>query len=204
MTPSSNLSRQGFLARLFATVTGGAPPAPASRAAETPQGLFPILGEIRLWAGYFEPTGWAFCQGQVLPIDQFDQLFSLIGTTYGGDGQVTFALPDLRGRVPVHVGAGYAQGELGGNESLFLSANQIPAHTHTMRASSSLGTSDTPTGRVLAKNAAGSPQYAAAADSDLATGAVTSSGGSQAHTNLQPYLGLNFIIALEGVYPQPS
>ena len=207
-TLAPNLPRLGFLQRLFATVMGGVLPRAASPIAQTPAGFFPILGEIRLFGGNFAPVGWALCHGQIMPIDQFDQLFSLIGTTYGGDGVVTFALPDLRSRVPVHAGnlsgTSYVIGEMAGVEQLFLSTNQIPSHTHGMRGSSALGTSDTPTGQVLAKNAAGSPQYAATADADLASGAVATAGSSQPHTNLMPYLGVNFIIALEGVYPSPS
>ena len=164
-----------------------------------------FVGEIRMFAGDFAPAGWMFCDGQTLPIDQYDTLFQVLGTTYGGDGVTTFQLPDLRGRVAIHhgtnAGGTYVLAEAAGNESVLVGTMQMPIHGHAARASSGLGSSDSPAGRVPARNAAGSPQYAASADSNLAAGAVLAAGGTQAHNNLQPYLGLPFIIAVEGDFP---
>jgi microcystin-dependent protein len=169
----------------------------------------PFIAEIRMFVGDFAPVDWAFCHGQLLPISENEALFSLIGTTYGGDGESTFALPDLRGRVPIHQGTAssgtsYQMGEMGGVESLFLTTPQIPAHSHPAGASSAVGDSDNPAGRVPARNAAGVPEYAASPDGSMAAGALLASGGSQPHANMQPYLGINYIICLYGVYPSQS
>jgi microcystin-dependent protein len=164
----------------------------------------PFLGEIRIFAGNFAPAGWMFCEGQLLSISQNDPLFQLIGTTYGGDGQSTFALPDLRGRLPIHMGsnqgASFSLGETGGVETVTLTVNQIAAHAHPMLASNDLPTSTTPQNNVTAQAAAkiyraGSPSVF------LNPNAVSPVGGSQPHNNFQPYLCLNFIIALFGVFP---
>lgn len=166
------------------------------------------LGEVRLFAGNFAPRAWAFCDGQLLPIAQNTALFSLLGTTYGGDGQTTFALPDLRGRVPIGRGTGqgldpYSWGERGGTETVTLTASQVPSHTHNIRGSSATASATTPEGNVLAEGtrrtlrAPGSP-------SAMDAGAITSTGGSGSHTNLQPYLGLNYIIALQGYFPSEN
>lgn len=166
----------------------------------------PFVGEIRIFAGSFAPTGWAFCDGQVMAIGQNTALFSILGTAYGGNGQSTFALPDLRGRVPVHVGQGPGLtdrllGEPIGSEGHTLSVNEIPPHTHPLGASAANGISDAPAGGVMARSPAGVPQFAAGNDSTLDPSAVASTGGSQPHNNMQPYLTLNFIIALQGIYP---
>jgi microcystin-dependent protein len=159
-----------------------------------------------MFAGSFAPLGWAFCDGQLLDIGQNTALFSLIGTSYGGDGQTTFALPDLRGRAPVHMGQGpglqnYNLAQMGGAEVVTLIVSQIPQHTHGARGGSANGSSDSPAGGVPARNAAGVPQYSATANASMAPAALQSTGGTQAHSNLQPYLAINFIISLEGVYP---
>lgn len=167
----------------------------------------PFLGEIQIFAGNFAPVGWAFCNGQVLPISQNTALFSLLGTTYGGNGQSTFALPDLRGCVPIQPGQGPGLsmrmlGERGGVERVTLGTSQMPSHAHTLGASAGNGTSDAAAGNVAARSPAAIPQYAAASDANLSITAIGSAGGSQPHNNMQPYLALSFIIALQGVYPQ--
>jgi microcystin-dependent protein len=159
----------------------------------------PFIGEIRLFGGSFAPLGWALCDGQLLAIAQNEALFSLIGTTYGGDGQTTFALPDLRGRLPVHQGNGYVLGQSGGAEQVTLASSQMPAHSHPPQAAAA-GTSTTPGGNVWADSAA--LQFAPAA-SALAPMASTPSqiGGGQPHENTSPFVAISFIIALEGIYP---
>lgn len=162
----------------------------------------PYIGEIRMFGGNFAPVGWLLCQGQTLPIDQFDVLFNLIGTTYGGDGQTTFNLPNLQSRLPVHQGAGYTLGETGGVETVTLTGNQNPIHTHQPVAAS-VATSQSPNGNVwasYANNSYSSQQPSAA----MAPNALTIAGGSQPHENMSPYLAINFIIATEGIYPSPS
>ena len=162
----------------------------------------PFIGEIRLFGGNFAPNGWLFCQGQLLSISDYDVLFNLIGTTYGGDGQVTFALPDLQSRVPIHQGAGHVIGEVAGVEEVTLTTQQIPAHTHPMPASTQAASSRSAVGGVpaaLASDVAWSPAVA-----DEVMSATTAAGGSQPHTNVQPYLGISFIIAWSGVYPSPN
>jgi microcystin-dependent protein len=167
------------------------------------QGFPFYIGEIRMFAGDFAPAGWAFCEGQLLPISQYEALFNLIGTTYGGDGQETFALPDLRGRAPIHMNGSHPIGEWGGQEEVFLPLGQIPSHSHGAGASSANGSSDDPTGRVPARNAAGAPQYGTTANASLASGALLSTGGTTPHNNLQPYLCVHYILCLEGVFPSP-
>ena len=164
----------------------------------------PYVGEIRMFAGNFAPAGWMFCEGQLLPISENETLFQLIGTTYGGDGESTFALPDLRGRIPVHQGNGFILAETGGAEEITLTVNQIPAHSHPWLASSGAGTSQDPGNLVLGATQAAS--YFNLADnlatmSPLSVGPV---GGSQPHTNFQPYLCVNFIISLFGLFPSPT
>jgi len=162
----------------------------------------PYLGEIRMFGGNFAPVGWMFCEGQVLPIIEYDILFNLIGTTYGGDGQSTFALPDLRGRVPIHQGSAYTIGQQGGTESVTLTTNQMPNHTHALLASNTQGGLSSPGGHHLAN----SPVYSDGSGTPvaMAASAVATSGGSQPHSNLQPYLCVSFIISLLGIYPTPS
>jgi len=167
----------------------------------------PFVGEIRIFAGNFAPTGWALCNGQILPISQNTALFTILGAAYGGDGRSTFALPDLQGRVPVHVGQGLGltarlRGQKVGAEAHGLIVSEFPVHTHALGASSVNGTSDQVAGAVMARSAAAIPQYAASSNTALASDAVSTSGGSQPHNNMQPYLALNFIIALQGVFPQ--
>jgi microcystin-dependent protein len=161
----------------------------------------PYLGEIRLFAGNFAPVGWSFCNGSILSIATYDALYSIIGTTYGGDGQSTFALPDLRSRVPVHQGPGFSLGQNGGQESVSLTTAQIPAHTHNFQATTTQGTQASPTGSLPASNTAVKIYSIEAPNTTLAPNAVAFTGGSQPHSNIQPFLTLNFIIALFGVYP---
>lgn len=161
----------------------------------------PFLGSIILFGGNFAPRGWAFCNGQLLPIAQNTALFSLLGTTYGGNGQTTFALPDLRSRVPVHFGQGpglssYSLGQSAGAETITLTQAEMPAHAHTQPASNANQTTNRPNGAVPAKGGV----YAGATDGSQLD-PTTPVGGSQPHSNLQPYLAMNYIIALEGIYP---
>jgi microcystin-dependent protein len=169
----------------------------------------PFVGQLALVPYNFAPRGWALCNGQVLLIAQNTALFSLLGTTYGGNGQTTFALPDLRGRVPISSGQGpglsnYALGQTGGAETQTLTLNQIPSHTHLLLADTSVGTSDRPNGGLPARNAAGVPQYGTGAAGTMSAGGVQASGGSQPHNNMQPYVTLNWIIALQGIYPSQN
>jgi microcystin-dependent protein len=167
----------------------------------------PFIGEIRMFGGNFAPAGWALCQGQLMAIAQNDTLFNLIGTTYGGDGQTTFALPDLRSRIPVHVGPSFALGQSGGTETVTLTTSQIPAHTHTATCYPVAGNSADPTGKRWASSADTSINpYAlpAAADSTMNPGAIGLDGGSQPHDNMIPFLGLNFIISLFGIFPSQT
>ncbi len=166
----------------------------------------PYVGEIRMFAGNFAPEGWMFCTGQLLPISEYETLFNLIGTTYGGDGQTTFGLPDLRSRIPIHQGAGFALAGTGGSESVTLTQNQVAAHSHALLASANAAQlSAGPNGNLLA--AAGTTQlYGSAAPNvamnPAAVGAAT--GGTQPHTNVAPYLCVSFIISLFGIFPSPS
>jgi microcystin-dependent protein len=166
----------------------------------------PYVGEIRIFAGNFAPAGWMFCDGQLLAIAENETLFQLIGTTYGGDGQSTFALPDLRGRLPLHQGNGFVLAEQGGAEQVTLTGQQIPSHTHPLMASRSTAVSTAPAGNVLAAGtgATTSAYGTDAPRSTLAAAAVSPVGGSQPHTNLQPYLCVDFIISLFGIFPSPT
>jgi microcystin-dependent protein len=167
----------------------------------------PFLGEIRMFGGNFAPRGWAFCDGQILSIAQNTALFSLLGTTYGGDGRTTFALPDLRGRAPVHAGQGpvlspYSLGQSGGSESVTLNTSQMPSHNHLVNVDTGdNGTTSHPNGQYLASTGSISIYNNATDGSTLNQGTVQTAGGSQPHSNLQPYLCVDFIIALEGIYP---
>ncbi len=166
------------------------------------------MGEIRMFGGNYAPQGWAFCDGSVLSIAEFDALFNLIGTTYGGDGQATFALPDLRGRAPVHTGTSasgtaYPLGAAGGSESVTLVAAQIPVHSHPVAASSVIGTASAPAGAVWAASTDLTP-YSTAADAQMSPAAITASGGGQSHENRPPFLAVSFIINLYGVWPSPQ
>ena len=166
----------------------------------------PFLSEIRIVGFSFAPRGWALCNGQLLPINQNQALFSLLGTTFGGDGRVNFALPNLQGRTPLHVGDGLALGQAGGAQSVTLSTSQLPAHTHSLQATADVASATAPAGAVLAKKPRfGANVYAApSSPTALAQGSLTSIGGSQAHPNLQPFLTLNFVIALIGIFPSPN
>lgn len=163
-----------------------------------------FVGEIRMFAGNFAPLGWMFCEGQLLPISENETLFQLIGTTYGGDGQSTFALPDLRGRVPIHQGNGFILAETGGAEEITLTVNQIPAHSHPLIGSSSTGSTSLPDNALLAKSTTNTPYSPFDPDVSMRANAISPIGGSQPHTNFQPYLCFNFIISLFGVFPSPT
>lgn len=159
----------------------------------------PFLGEIKLFSFNYPPKGWALCDGQLLPINQNQALFSLLGTTYGGDGRVTFALPDLRGRVPLHFGNGFTQGERAGEENHTLILSEIPLHTHLAQGDSGSANAGTPVGNTWAAQDAA--PYSSAANVAMNTTTVGATGGSQPHPNLSPYLALNFCIALTGIFP---
>jgi microcystin-dependent protein len=162
----------------------------------------PFLSEIRLMSFGFAPKGWALCNGQLLPINQNQALFSLLGTTYGGDGRVNFALPDLRGRVPIHMGSGHTLGERGGEQAHTLSISEIPTHVHTANGTNTNGALAVPTGNVLgAFNNAYSQAVSLTA---INPGTISNVGGSQAHLNMQPFLVLNFSIALQGIFPSQT
>ncbi len=166
----------------------------------------PYVGEIRIFAGNFAPAGWMFCEGQLLPISENETLFQLIGTTYGGDGESTFALPDLRGRLPLHQGNGFILAETGGAEEITLTVSQIPAHSHPLLATAAPATEAQPGGFLPAES--GSPgSFPYAEDSPtapMAAQSISAVGGSQPHTNFQPYLCVNFIISLFGIFPSPT
>ena len=164
----------------------------------------PFLSEIRVFSFAFAPKGWALCNGQLLPINQNQGLFSLLGTTYGGNGQTNFALPNLQGRTPIHVGSGHTLGQSGGEQSHTLSISEMPTHTHAANASANPGNNVVPTGALL-----GSPLNLSYHSSDnsltsMNPGTLVNTGGSQAHQNMQPYLTLNFCIALQGIFPSPN
>lgn len=164
----------------------------------------PYVGEIRMFAGNFAPAGWMFCEGQLLPISENETLFQLIGTTYGGDGESTFALPDLRGRIPIHQGNGFILAETGGTEEITLTVQQIPAHSHIELASSTGGQQSNPANLVLGAVTGGDIYSGDAPYVNMAPQAISSVGGSQPHTNFQPYLCINFIISLFGLFPSPT
>lgn len=164
----------------------------------------PYVGEIRMFAGNFAPAGWMFCEGQLLPISEYETLFNLIGTTYGGDGQSTFALPDLRGRIPVHMGSGFTLAETGGVEEITLTVNQIPAHSHPALGSTDIANDARPSGNVPAQTSTFDMYQSSPPTTPMATQSVTAVGGSQPHTNFQPYLCVDFIISLFGIFPSPT
>lgn len=164
---------------------------------------FPYLGEIKICAFVFAPQRWALCNGQLLPINQNQALFSLFGTAFGGNGQTTFGLPDLRGRMPIHFGNGYTIGERGGEQAHTLSVSELPAHTHLLRHSGSIANTDVPNNNVPGQTV--SPIYGPLQSPvGMAAGSVANTGGSQAHPNMAPFLTLNFIVALQGIFPSQN
>jgi microcystin-dependent protein len=163
----------------------------------------PFLGEIRMISFNFAPKGWALCNGQLLPINQNQALFSILGTTYGGNGQTTFALPDLRGRAPVHTGDGVVLGERAGEENHTLTVQEMPAHTHTVPASNLPATLGDPSNAVWASSS-GEAAFAGAPTGAMSASAATSVGGSQPHPNMQPFLVIQFVIALQGIFPSQN
>jgi len=163
----------------------------------------PFMGEIRLMSFVFPPKGWTLCNGQFLPINQNQGLFALLGTQYGGNGQTTFALPDLRGRVPIHQGAGFTIGEVGGQQAHTITVSEMPQHTHTVQATTSTGDVAVPTSNLLADSP--SQLYGAAANlTPLDPSGVTTNGGSQPHENMQPFLTISFCICLIGIFPSQN
>ena len=170
----------------------------------------PFLAEVRIFAGNFAPQGWAFCNGQLIAISQNTALFSLLGTTYGGNGQTNFALPNLQGRAPMHPGQGPGLtqrwlGEQGGTASVTLIQTELPAHTHTMKYNKTVtGDSNSPAGKLFAKSVVPIASVFSSSPPDTAIGSATATGGGQPHNNMQPYLGLTYIIAMQGIYPPRS
>jgi microcystin-dependent protein len=164
----------------------------------------PYVGEIRMFGGNFQPAGWMFCEGQLLPISENETLFQLIGTTYGGDGQSTFALPDLRGRIPLHQGNGFILAETGGAEEITLTVSQIPAHSHPLLATSGAASNKVGSGLLFAVAQGDVYTTSNSNRSLMAATSVGAVGGSQPHTNFQPYLCVNFIISLFGIFPSPT
>ena len=169
----------------------------------------PFVGEIRMFGGNFAPRGWAFCDGQLLAVSQNDALFSLFGTIYGGDGRTTFGLPDLRGRIPIHAGngPGLSQRRLGaksGTETVTVTVNQLPTHTHPMQASADAANSPNPQNNVASETLTATPYFDDTPTVPLNAASITNTGGSRSHTNLMPYLCVHFIVALFGIYPSRS
>jgi microcystin-dependent protein len=166
----------------------------------------PFLSEIRIMSFVFPPKGWALCDGQLLPINQNQPLFALLGTTFGGDGRVNFALPDLRGRIPIHVGSGHTLGERGGEQAHTLSISELPTHTHVLSASSQATNASPPTpiANILASSAPAQVYNSPSQLVAMHPTSVTNTGGSQAHLNMQPFLTLSFCIALQGIFPSAN
>jgi microcystin-dependent protein len=210
---SSANPRRDFLARTAAAMGGallalaGRPALPGGdRARAATNGLDPFLGEIMLFAGNFAPNGYLFCEGQILPIASYSALFSLLGTQYGGNGVNTFALPDLRGRAPIHAGQGpglpnYSQGEMGGAPTHTLTTAEMPQHSHAALADSGNGTTSSPAGALPAHDPAGTPVYGVNAVAAMAGNAIGMSGGGQAHNVQSPYLAMRWCIAISGIFP---
>lgn len=170
----------------------------------------PYVGEIRMFGGNFAPAGWAFCNGQLIPISENDVLFSLIGTTYGGDGQATFALPNLQSRIPIHAGQGpglgqnYQLGEAAGNDSVTLTTQQIPNHTHALVASTDPANTPNPGNNVLSAPVTATPFFIQTPNVPMNPGILAPQGGSQPHDNMMPFLCVSFIISLFGIYPSQT
>jgi microcystin-dependent protein len=176
----------------------------------------PYIGEIRMFGGNFAPSGWAFCNGSLLPIDQNTALFQLIGTTYGGDGQTNFALPNLQGRAPVHVGSGFSLGQMGGVETVTLATAQLPSHSHAVRTAAATqgGAVAIPTSTTVLADEGFNPTpgtkpftylpYDGTNQTSLAPNSIAQTGGGQPHDNMQPFLAINFIISLFGIFPSQN
>ena len=164
----------------------------------------PFLSEIRIMSFVFAPKGWALCSGQLLPINQNQALFSLLGTTYGGDGRVNFGLPNLQGRTPIHMGSGHALGERGGEQGHTLSIGEIPTHTHVLNGSTNAGDNQVPGGLVFGNSAPNFLYGPVQNQTAVRAGTVANVGGSQAHLNMQPFLVINFSIALQGIFPSQT
>jgi microcystin-dependent protein len=164
----------------------------------------PFVAELRMMSFGYAPRGWAMCNGQFLPINQNQALFSLLGTTFGGNGQTTFALPDLRGQTPIHVGNGHTLGEKGGAQAVTLSIAELPTHVHTLNASSVAATAVVPTNALVLAQGAFEIYRGASSLTAMKAGTVGNTGGSQAHLNMQPFLTINICIALQGIFPSPN
>jgi microcystin-dependent protein len=165
----------------------------------------PYVGEIRMFAGNFAPAGWEFCSGQLLSIAENETLFQLIGTTYGGDGQTTYAMPDMRGRLPIHQGSGFIIGQSGGSEQVTLTINHLPSHRHSVKAANDFATATKPDGAYLGISETTLKFYSSANTIvAMASNLVSNIGGNQPHDNLQPYLCINFIISLYGIFPSQN
>jgi microcystin-dependent protein len=164
----------------------------------------PYVGEIRMFAGNFGPAGWMLCQGQLLPISEYETLFNLIGTTYGGDGQSTFALPNISGRIPIHQGNGFILSETGGVEEVTLTVNQIPSHSHALLASGNTANSPNPGNNYLGLSTQVDAFFGDIANTNMNSQSISNIGGSQPHNNMMPYLCVNFIISLFGIFPSPN
>jgi microcystin-dependent protein len=211
MTPverNTALPRRRFLARLLAGMSGLSVLREPKPAMASPQGYDPYLGEIMIVPYDFPPRGWAFCNGQLLPISQNQALFTILGTTYGGNGVTTFALPNFQGRTPIHRGQGLGLsprvlGERAGAETHTLNLAELPAHIHVARGSSLPTTADPSSSVVPARNAAGIPAWSAGPFNPMNSGTISFAGSGQPHMNMQPYLTLNYVIAMVGIYPSP-
>lgn len=164
----------------------------------------PFLSEIRIFSFNFPPKGWSFCNGGLLPINQNQALFSLLGTTYGGDGRVNFALPNLQGRTPIHFGGGFTLGQAGGTEAVTISISQLPTHTHVLNGTSATATDPIPNNTLMMATASADLYGGAASLVAMNAGVISNVGGSQPHINLQPFLVLNFCIATQGIFPSPN
>lgn len=204
---ASTSARRRFLAALPAAI--GAVALTGRRAAAAPQADGPFVGEVRLLAGHFAPAGWFLCDGTLLPIQPYETLFYVIGTIYGGDGQSTFAVPDLRGRIPIHAGTGpglsaRVPGQAGGQEAVALTVSQLPAHSHAAACDAAAGTSPDPAGRQPARDAAGGLSWGHVSPGPMAAGHIGTAGSGAAHENRMPYLAMNYCIAWAGVYPPVS
>lgn len=216
---NNSKSRRGFLQDLATWVGGTALLAATANMfisnklkadTSSPNGSNPFVGEIMKFGGNFAPRAWALCEGQLLAISSNDALFSLLGTTFGGDGRTTFGLPDLRGRVPVHPGNGpglsnISWGEKGGQNTVTLTQNQMPQHNHSLNVNSGGANTANPTNSYIAANSEGIKHYSnTLSSSAIASNSVVNEGGNQSHSNMQPYLGITYCIALFGVYPSRS